>query len=49
MRGGGSPDRGLTRRELWPQYLGGLVTEVIYITVLGAIAFGVAVLAGVVF
>ncbi len=49
MRGGGSPDRGLTRREQWPQYLGGLVTEVMYISVLGAIAFVIAVLAGVIF
>ncbi len=49
MRGGRSLDRGLTRRELWPEYLGGLVTEVVYIAVLGAIAFAIAVLAGVVF
>lgn len=49
MREGRSLHRGLARRELWPQYLGGMVTEVIYIAVLMTIGFAIALLAGVIF
>ncbi|MBN2840648.1 MAG: hypothetical protein JXP37_06825 [Coriobacteriia bacterium] len=38
-------ERGLTRRDMWPSYLGGLLTEVVFITALGAIALVIAVLA----
>lgn len=35
----------LTRPEKWPQYLGGMLTETVFILALTALAFGMAVFA----
>ncbi len=37
--------RALLRREKWPQYVGGMLTETAFILVLTAIAFVLAVVA----
>lgn len=37
--------RGLLRRERWPQYLGGVLTEVLYVLALTGVALVAAVIA----
>ncbi|MDO8846909.1 MAG: hypothetical protein Q7W51_00775 [Coriobacteriia bacterium] len=45
MRGKQPSERGLTSRENWPEYIGGLVTEAAFILGLTLIAFVMALVA----
>lgn len=45
MHGMRSSGRGLMRRERWPLYLGGMLTEVMYILALTGVALVAAVIA----
>ncbi|MHB1016547.1 MAG: hypothetical protein ACYC2X_01465 [Coriobacteriia bacterium] len=45
MNGTRSTDRGLIRRERWPLYLGGMLTEVVYVLALTGVALVAAVIA----
>ena len=44
-----SAERGITSRENWPSYLGGMLTETVFILGLTALALIMAVVAKVVF
>jgi len=45
MQGVPGSDRRLIRRERWPHYLGGVLTEVLYILALTGVALAAAVIA----
>ena len=49
MNGDRSANRGLTRREKWPQYVAGMVTETAFILGLALVAFLLAVVAKAIF
>ncbi len=49
MRGKQPSERGLTSRENWPDYIGGLLTETAFILGLTLIAFVMALVAKAVF
>jgi len=49
MNGHRPGERGLTRRDMWPGYVGGLLTEVGFIAGLTVIAFVLALVARAVF
>lgn len=44
MRTAQPRERGLLRREMWPQYLTGMLVETAFILVLTAVALGMALL-----